>query len=597
MASASTTKEEAKKKHVEIQGMAAAATPAVAKDLATVQLQPSPTNPRKRFDEAGLKDLAESIIAQGLVQPIVVRPLNGKAKPGGPTHEIVAGERRWRAAKLAGISSVQVLERKLSDADVVEIQLVENGQREDVTPLEEARAYEQALKIAKYTTATLAKKVGVSERQVLARLALLKLPAIVKKAFEHGRIGPDHAAIIARIPEDRQKDAIDAASARNWTAIELSDEEQDALDEIVGEDDDDYADRSQIYLPIPIRAFREWVEREVWRKLDSAPWKKDDVDLVIEAGACNACPKSTTVDPSLGPKPGCCIDPVCFEKKMQAFLDRRAKEVPLQVSGDYGNRHGRLGQQDYDKAKKPGKDTQEALVMDGAERGHVIHIKLNSGGKARLAEKEKAKAKAQKGKGGKTVSAEEKAELERKRKRERQARQDARVKAEAEVSAKIAVAIIEEAVWPPSRAVLEELIGQTLCFGQWVQPQYRPFQKQLLEATGVKGTDMRSQAKRGAVSASKFTAMLYYIAVWQYMRCGGGSDIDVLAKKLGLDPAKIRREHAQQLKAKAGAGDRTPVSGKGNRAKAVSGVRKPAPGARKKKPRTKSQKSKAKKKR
>lgn len=550
MASANT-KEDAKKKHEEIKGMAAAAAPAKAMDLATEQLQPSPTNPRKRFDEAGLKELGESIVAQGLVQPIVVRPLNGKAKAGGPTHEIVAGERRWRAAKLAGLSRVAVLERALNDADVVEIQLVENGQREDVTPLEEARAYEQALKIAKYTTATLAKKVGVSERQVLARLALLKLPAIVKKAFEHGRIGPDHAAIIARIPEDRQEEAIRAASAFNGMAVELTEEEEDAIDALPDADEVEYADRSQVYVPIPIRAFREWVEREVWRKLDAAPWKKDDDDLVVEAGACNACPKSTTVDPSLGPKPGCCIDPVCFEKKMQAFLERRAKEVPLQVSGDYGNRGGRLGQQDYDKAKKPGKDTQEALVMDGAERGHVIHVKLKPSGKARLVEKEKAKAKAKKGAGGKKISAEEKAELERKRERERQAKQDAREKAEAEVSAKIAVAIIEEAVWPPSRAVLEEIIGQTLRFGHWVQPQYRPFQKQLLQATGVKGTDMRSQAKRGAVSASKFTAMLYYVAVWQYMRCGGGSDIDALAKKLGLDPAKIRREHEQQLKVKA----------------------------------------------
>lgn len=593
MASANT-KEDAKKKHEEIKGMAAAAAPAKAMELATEQLQPSPTNPRKRFDEAGLKELGESIAAQGLVQPIVVRPLNGKAKPGGPTHEIVAGERRWRAAKLAGLSRVAVLERTLNDADVVEIQLVENGQREDVTPLEEARAYEQALKIAKYTTATLAKKVGVSERQVLARLALLKLPAIVKKAFEHGRIGPDHAAIIARIPEDRQEEAIRAASAFNGMAVELSEEEEDALEDLHGDDDDDYADRSQVYVPIPIRAFREWVEREVWRKLDAAPWKKDDVDLVVEAGACNACPKSTTVDPGLGPKPGCCIDPVCFEKKMQAFLERRAKEVPLQVSGDYGNRGGRLGQQDYDKAKKPGKDTQEALVMDGAERGHVIHVKLKPSGKARLAEKEKAKAKAKKGAGGKNgkkVSAEEKAELERKRERERQAKQAERAKAEAEVSAKIAVAIIEEAVWPPSRAVLEEIIGQTLRFGQWVQPQYRPFQKQLLQATGVKGTDMRSQAKRGAVSASKFTAMLYYVAVWQYMRCGGGSDIDALAKKLGLDPARIRREHEQQLKVKANsAKDATaaaPAKKKAGRAMRGNS----------KKPRTKSQKSRAKKKR
>lgn len=382
MASAGT-KDEAKKKDEEIKALAEAVQPTrdafekhELRTLPVKSLQASPTNPRKRFDEAGLEELAASIKVQGLVQPIVARPLNGKAKPGGPTHEIVAGERRWRAASKAGVTFVPVIERKLSDADVAEIQLTENAQREDITPLEEARAYEQAMKVAKYTAEALASKVGKSVRHVWARLALLKLPKDVAEAFDKGWIGADHAAIIARLPEEDRERALEVAGAD--PSFELD----------AGADTDE-----DIRVPVPVRVFREWVEREVWRKLDAAPWKKDAPHNLKDLGTrqCSTCKYNTSVNPALGGRAGCCTEPECFEAKMKHHIAEVAPTVPLKIDQNaYRSKGGSktaapvLGTQDYEKAKKPGKDTQPALVTNGAERGQVIHVKLTKQGQQAL---------------------------------------------------------------------------------------------------------------------------------------------------------------------------------------------------------------------
>jgi ParB family chromosome partitioning protein len=155
-------------------------------------LKPSATNPRKHFAEADLEDLAKSIRDKGLLQPIVVRPLSEGE------YEIVAGERRWRAAQRAGIHDVPVLIRELSDSEALEIALIENIQRTDLNPLEEARAYELLLERFSYTQQQLADSIGKSRSHIANTLRLLNLPDSVRRQIEEGNLTAGHArALVA----------------------------------------------------------------------------------------------------------------------------------------------------------------------------------------------------------------------------------------------------------------------------------------------------------------------------------------------------------------------------------------------------------------
>jgi ParB family chromosome partitioning protein len=167
-------------------------------DLRTLRQMPiemlkaSPNNPRKHFAEAGLADLAASIRDKGLLQPIVVRPIaNGE-------YEIVAGERRWRAAQRAGIHDVPVLIRELSDGEALEIALIENIQRADLNPLEEARAYGLLLEQFSYTQQQLAESIGKSRSHIANTLRLMNLPESVRQQIEDGYLTAGHArALVA----------------------------------------------------------------------------------------------------------------------------------------------------------------------------------------------------------------------------------------------------------------------------------------------------------------------------------------------------------------------------------------------------------------
>jgi ParB family chromosome partitioning protein len=171
---------------------------AVVQDARTLRHMPiellraSPNNPRKYFADADLDDLAKSIRDKGLLQPIVVRPLaNGE-------HEIVAGERRWRAAQRAGIHDVPVLIRELSDGEALEIALIENIQRTDLNPLEEARAYGLLLEQFNYTQQQLAESIGKSRSHIANTLRLLNLPLSVRQQIEQGSLTAGHArALVA----------------------------------------------------------------------------------------------------------------------------------------------------------------------------------------------------------------------------------------------------------------------------------------------------------------------------------------------------------------------------------------------------------------
>ena len=136
-------------------------------------LRPNPRNPRRKYDDADLADLAQSIREKGVVQPLLVRPL-----PGSDVFEIIAGERRWRAAQKAGLHDVPVLVREATDKEALELALIENIQRADLNALEEALGYQQLIDEHQYTQAALAETIGKSRSHVANTLRLLKLPAV-----------------------------------------------------------------------------------------------------------------------------------------------------------------------------------------------------------------------------------------------------------------------------------------------------------------------------------------------------------------------------------------------------------------------------------
>lgn len=155
-------------------------------------LKASPNNPRKHFADEDLEELARSIREKGLLQPIVVRPTNSG------DFEIVAGERRWRAAQRAQIHDVPVLIRELSDGEALEIALIENIQRSDLNPLEEARAYGLLLEQYSYTQQQLADSIGKSRSHIANTLRLLTLPGSVRDQIEIGSLTAGHArALVA----------------------------------------------------------------------------------------------------------------------------------------------------------------------------------------------------------------------------------------------------------------------------------------------------------------------------------------------------------------------------------------------------------------
>lgn len=155
-------------------------------------LRANPNNPRKNFGESELEELARSIRDKGVLQPIVARPL-----PDGE-FEIVAGERRWRAAQRAGVHDVPVLIRELTDGEALEIALIENIQRSDLNPLEEARAFSLLLEQFSYTQQQLADSIGKSRSHVSNTLRLLNLPEDVREQIEVGSLTAGHArALVA----------------------------------------------------------------------------------------------------------------------------------------------------------------------------------------------------------------------------------------------------------------------------------------------------------------------------------------------------------------------------------------------------------------
>ncbi len=158
-------------------------------------LRPNPYQPRKTFDEKALEELKKSIIENGIIQPLIVRKSTVKG------FEIIAGERRFRAAKLAGLSSVPVVVQEFNDSQMMEIALLENLQREDLSPIEEAEAYYNIMEKLEYTQEMIADRMGKSRSHVANYLRLLSLPKDLKALVSKGDISFGHAKVLLGIKE------------------------------------------------------------------------------------------------------------------------------------------------------------------------------------------------------------------------------------------------------------------------------------------------------------------------------------------------------------------------------------------------------------
>ncbi len=171
---------------------------ASAVKLSLNEIEPNKDQPRKTFDEEALAELAESIAQHGIIQPLLVRPM-----PDG-SYQLVAGERRWRAARRAGLTEVPVVIREMSDSEMMELALIENLQREDLNPIEEAEGLQQLINTCGLTQETAAARVGRSRPAVANALRLLALPAPVLELTRDGKLSAGHARALLPLPDEKK---------------------------------------------------------------------------------------------------------------------------------------------------------------------------------------------------------------------------------------------------------------------------------------------------------------------------------------------------------------------------------------------------------
>lgn len=298
----------------------------LVKQIPIESIVASATNPRKHYDQAALEELAASIKAVGIQVPLSLRILVGTEPE---TFEIVGGERRWRAAQLAGLSSVPAICRVMTDAECREAQLVDNLQRADLTPMEEAECYSQLFDQAeKLPVEVLAAKAGKTVQHVTQRLRLLQLIPSAREALRQGVLNLTLALLIARLDPDNQvKAALYAVDPQRFMQGDLGQKIAKAKDYL--EADNSYwrcATETQM---------REWIKDHTLLPLKPAAWDLADAELLPEAGACTACPKrsgnASMLFGDLAGNDDTCTDPECYRRKEKAFVKIQLKADPQAV--------------------------------------------------------------------------------------------------------------------------------------------------------------------------------------------------------------------------------------------------------------------------
>lgn len=180
--------------------------------LPVEQIVPGRFQPRTRFDDAALEELVESLSRHGVVQPVVVRPV-----PGG--YELIAGERRWRAAQRAQLATIPAIVRPCSHQEALEIALIENLQREEIGPLDAARAFQRLIDEFGYSAARIAERTGKSRSAIANSLRLLRLPPAVQRHLETGALTEGHARALLGLPEAHLQAELAEAAIRDGLSV------------------------------------------------------------------------------------------------------------------------------------------------------------------------------------------------------------------------------------------------------------------------------------------------------------------------------------------------------------------------------------------
>lgn len=334
------------------------------------RLVPTPDNKRRPITQSSVESLAKSLARDGVLQPILVRPQPDK----DGWWEIRAGERRWRAAKLAGLTHIPAVIRSLDDVSALSVTIAENLQRQDLHPLEEAATIQQAFDRG-YDAKAVAARLGKSVVHIARRASLTKLckewrDEVLKAETEASRLSVAHLELVARLPEETQRilaeNSFHRVFARGFPTVE---------------------------------ELRRVIDAGL-QSLRAMPWALEDDTLDPKAGSCLNCPKRSGMRPMLfeaedAPQDGNvsktdrCLDPVCFEGKCVAHLARRESElrtdhptlrlVQVGFSGlspkvreTFGER---VTQVYHPKFVKPtAKGAIPAMQLDGPKAGTLVHI-------------------------------------------------------------------------------------------------------------------------------------------------------------------------------------------------------------------------------
>ncbi|MGO3713538.1 ParB/RepB/Spo0J family partition protein [Alcaligenes aquatilis] len=339
------------------------------------RIQPSRTNPRKTFKETSLLELQESITKHGVLQPILLRKLPLlDGDENDPWYEIIAGERRYRASIGAGLTEIPARTVVVDDLEMFEMQIIENLQREDLHPLEEAESYEALMAQHKddpnYSVDQVAAKLGKSRAYIYARLKLCALQPASRTAFYEDKINPSVALLLARIPvPDLQDQALKEVTEGKWGGGPMS-----------------YRDAAR------------HIQDTYMTRLDQAPFKASDTALYPAAGACTACPKRTGANPDLFSDVGradVCTDPSCYGQKITLHRERirsaaaesgkkiiTGKEAKKIRPYQHGDMKGYLKpdespwwmESDKSIKKTLGKDMPETILIECPHKGDLIEI-------------------------------------------------------------------------------------------------------------------------------------------------------------------------------------------------------------------------------
>lgn len=270
--------------------------------IETNQLQESSMNPRKEFDMEGIEELAESIKQVGILQPIIARLNTSVQKYDIPTFEVICGSRRLSAAVIADLKEVPVIVRDLSDEEAFDLMITENLQRKDVSPLEEALAFQSLINKGKYDYNSLSDRFGKSVTYIRQRVKLNDLIYNFGQLLQQDIITVSHAFEISKLESVYQMEIFNT----------------------------DFEDRKQYWSCPTVKNLKQMIEKRFTLKLSEAQFNLEDLSLNSKAGSCTICPKNTSSNLLLfpdAPESGLCLDRDCFKKKSDIHFEREMNRI------------------------------------------------------------------------------------------------------------------------------------------------------------------------------------------------------------------------------------------------------------------------------